>query len=346
MDYLISVIIPVFNCEQYLNQSIRSLLNQTIFDKIEFIFVDDGSRDRSYEILRTYKDKYDNFVLLHQENKGVSAARNKGIDFATGNYITFFDADDIAESTLYEELISLLYKNNADLSCVNYVKCFSDGVRKVQKEKVNEIYCDSEVLKSFFLSNVLCNNTIDKLFNLSIVGNLRFPEGYTIGEDMYFVFMYLLKCKKIAVNTTKTLYQYNIRNNSAMKSEFSEKYFDSVDLAKKMMNCVPIDSDDYLLAEANWIHEMCKTMGLYYKRKTEKNYQKIDEYKKYTKEYSLTKAYKYLNKKHFIALILMRLNPNIYIYIRETTYRIISEFITLYKNYKFIKNERRNTIDE
>lgn len=312
---MISVVVPVYNCATYLNDGIHSLLNQTIFSDLEIIFVDDGSSDGSADIIELYTEKYSNMKLIHQENKGVSSARNRGIEEANGEYIAFFDADDIAEETLYEELLAGIRENDADLSCVNYKKCFSDGVIKDQKERVNTTYCDEKVIEAFFLSNALCNNTIDKLFNLSIVGDLRFPEDYVIGEDMYFVFMYLLKTKRAAVNTTKSLYQYCIHNDSAMKSKFSEKYFDSVDLARKMMDSLSKDSYVYSLAEANWIHEMCKTVALYYQNKSEQYHYQIDRYRNIIKKYSLGKAYKYLSYKHFMAQLIMRFSPELYVVI-------------------------------
>lgn len=96
---MISVIVPVYNCEKYLDKSIQSLINQTIFDDLEIIFVDDGSYDRSADIIKLYIEKYPNLTLICQKNKGVSAARNRGIGEAHGDYVTFFDADDLAEST-------------------------------------------------------------------------------------------------------------------------------------------------------------------------------------------------------------------------------------------------------
>ena len=314
---MISVIVPVYNCALYLDKGIRSLIDQTIFEDLEIIFVNDGSNDKSADIIQSYTEKYPNMRLINQVNQGVSSARNRGIDAASGDYITFFDADDKAEPILYEKLLRMIKDNNADLSCINYKKYFQDGAVKIQKEAVCKTYDTEEIMKIFFLSNVLCNNTFDKLFNLSIVGTQRFPEGYAIGEDMYFVYMYLLKSKKIAVDTSECLYQYYIRNNSAMKSRFSEKYFDSVNLSKAMMNFVPNNSHNYLLTEANWIHEICKTLALYYQDTSDKYYPQIDEYEKSIKNYSLVKAYKYLSKKHFIALLLMRLSPKLYIKIYE-----------------------------
>lgn len=314
---MISVIVPVYNCEKYLDKSIQSLINQTIFDDLEIIFVDDGSYDRSSDIIKLYIEKYPNLTLICQKNKGVSAARNRGIGEAHGDYVTFFDADDLAESTLYERLLFLITENCADLSCVNYLKCFPDGVEKIQKRNTQEILYGDEIIKSFFSSNVLCNNTFDKLFKLSIVEQIKFPEGYAIGEDMFFVFEYLMKCKKIAIDTTQCLYKYCIRDNSAMKSDFNKKYFDAIDLSKKMIDMFQIGSKLYNLAEANWIHEICKMLALYYKCEENQYNDEIMSYYRLLRDYPINKAIKYLDKKHFFALFIMRISPKLYVKLYE-----------------------------
>ena len=97
---MISVVVPIYNCASYLDRGIHSLINQTIFNELEIIFINDGSDDNSELILQTYIDKYSNMKLICQKNKGVSAARNRGIEEARGEYIAFFDADDIAEEML------------------------------------------------------------------------------------------------------------------------------------------------------------------------------------------------------------------------------------------------------
>lgn len=310
---MISVIVPVYNCEKFLNNSIRSLIKQTIFDDLEIIFIDDGSTDNSAGVIQKYVDQYINMKLIRQCNKGVSVARNRGVEEAKGEYIAFFDADDIAHNTLYEKLLKLLTQNDADMSCVNYLMCFEDGIKRIHKKQEKKLLYNEEIVKSFFLENLLCNNTIDKLFKLSIVREIPFPEGYAIGEDMFFVFQYILRCKKVVIDTTQSLYSYCIRTESAMKSQFSAKYFDAVILARKMMDAFSLDNELHSYAEANWIHEICKVLALYYHCECDEYYKNIVEYCGEIKKYSLEKAYKFLSKKHFVSLILMRVSPKMYV---------------------------------
>ena len=97
----ISIIIPVYNVEDYLEDSIKSIISQTIFENLEIILVDDGSIDKSYEIGKKFSEKYKNIKIIKQENKGVSAARNTGLDVASGQYIAFFDSDDQVKPDMY-----------------------------------------------------------------------------------------------------------------------------------------------------------------------------------------------------------------------------------------------------
>lgn len=310
---MISVIVPVYNCEAYLDESIQSLMQQTYFEHMEIIFIDDGSKDNSTKIISKYTEKHSNMRLIKQTNHGVSAARNRGIEAASGEYIAFFDADDIAERQLYEKLSKLIEDNNADMSCVNYSMCFGDGTIKVHKPKIKELLCGKEVIKAFFRSNVLCNNIIDKLFRSSIAKEIMFPTGYAIGEDMFFLFQYLLRIQTVAVDTAESLYRYCIRSSSAMKSKFSAKYFEPVILSKKMLDMVSFDKELVRYAEAKWIHEICKALALYYKSDSSEHYDTISEYRNNLKTYSLGRAIKYLDTKHFVALLLMRISPRLYI---------------------------------
>lgn len=314
---MISVIVPVYNAEAYLDESIQSLIQQTYFEHLEIIFIDDGSKDKSAKIINEYIKKYSNMRLIRQNNSGVSVARNRGIEEASGEYISFFDADDIAEKQLYEKLYKLIEDNDADMSCVNYSMYFDDGTIKLHKPKRKEVLSEKEVMKTFFQSNVLCNNTFDKLFRLSIVKEIMFPTGYAIGEDMFFVFQYLLKAQRVAVDTTESLYRYCIRLNSAMKSKFSVKYFEPVTLSKKMYDMVSSDKELCFYAEAKWIHEICKAMALYYQSDSSEHSEIISEYRTNLKSYPFRRAIKYLDAKHFIALLLMRISPKLYIWLYQ-----------------------------
>lgn len=135
----LTVVIPVYNVEKYLSKCIESILNQTL-PVDEIILVDDGSKDRSGEIADEYAAKYNNIKVIHQENGGLSAARNTGIDAATKEYIAFVDSDDYIDSIMYERLMSQLQQDGADISILsmatlkkNALSCGSSSRKYLKK---------------------------------------------------------------------------------------------------------------------------------------------------------------------------------------------------------------------
>ena len=319
--YLISVIVPVYNCEKHLESSIGSLLSQTFFEQIEFVFVNDGSTDNSEAIIKSYVDRYSNIKIISQKNKGVSSARNTGIVNSKGDFLSFFDADDVAEPTLYEKLFKMIKKNDADISVVDYSMNFADEtVKKHRPNCVKKISDKTEMLKSFFAGNLICTNPVDKMFARKVIDNVFFPEGYAIGEDMYFVYKALCAADTIVIDSTQVLYKYCLHSESAMKSTFSDKHLDSVYLAKKILEEFETTDELYNYAEANYIHEICKMFGLLYQTKVDKKLiHKTAGLREIFKKYRISKAIKYMDKKHVVALELMKISPHIY----EAAYKIM-----------------------
>lgn len=314
MRSVISVIIPVYNCEQHLKESIASLLSQSIINAIELIFIDDGSTDKSYDLLLELTEKHDNCKVFHQDNQGVSSARNRGLKEAKGDYIAFFDADDYAEPTLYEKLFSLATENDADISIVDYCMVFPDGTVRKHRPEIHRVWTDKEeLLKSFFVSNDICPNPVDKLFRRGIVQEIQYPEGFAIGEDMFFVFEALKRANKVVLDSKESLYRYQIRAGSAMTSKFSDKHMDPVRLSKKMTGDPELPESLRNYAEANYIHEICKMMRIAYKEKDQiEQSEEMGSYIQCFRNYSVIKAYQCMSKKHWIALCLMKMSPGLY----------------------------------
>lgn len=151
----VSVIVPVYNVEEYLSDSLESIVNQTIFEQLEVLLIDDGSQDNSLQICKKYASKFDNIHVFHQTNQGPSSARNKGLREATGEYIAFFDSDDWAVKDLYESLLLLIEENNADMSMVDF-SFVHNGYEKKKRSIIKKVYVDyRETLKDFFLPQLL-----------------------------------------------------------------------------------------------------------------------------------------------------------------------------------------------
>lgn len=222
---LISVIIPVYNNEQYLSRCIDSVINQT-YKNLEIILVDDGSTDNSGKICDEYALKDNRIKVIHKENGGVSSARNVGLDIAKGEYIGFVDSDDYIEKDMYEFLYNLILNNNVDISCCNKFDFNNNKYlpdRSFPKEgllSLNEILQD----KAFGLHIVI------KLFDKNLIKNIRFNENLTIGEDLLFCFDIIKRSKKTIFKNTAKYYYFNNTNSVIRKKVFKKQYLSVIDV--------------------------------------------------------------------------------------------------------------------
>ncbi|WP_029502968.1 glycosyltransferase family 2 protein [Lachnoclostridium phytofermentans] len=311
----ISVIIPVYNVEAYIEKCLDSLVKQTIWEQMELILVDDGSRDHSKEICMGYANKYSNIKVLHQKNSGVSAARNRGIDAATGIYIAFMDADDYAETDLYEILYHVATRNRADLSIVDFSILDTNGKLYKKRSTENSLRWNRfEALEAFLSGGEIGINIFDKLFLREKVKDLYFPVGRAIGEDMYYIFESLFRCDLVCGHMVSK-YIYVKRKGSAMLSSFSEKYFDTLYLSEEILKKINISYPQLVeKAKAHYMHENCKTLERMYLSKNYILYKERErELRKELKAYPLSCAKKELSRKQYLGIALMKFSPFCYI---------------------------------
>ena len=215
----ISIITPAFNREEYLVACIESILSQTFID-FELILVDDGSTDKSAMICEDYAAKDSRVIVIHQKNKGVSAARNTGLDISRGKYIGWVDSDDWIAPDMFEHLISLIKEFKADIAECRYYYLINDKKRLDGHgfgiETGQEYYLIDRYIKGM-LSESLCT----KLTNRRLFDNFRFPEGQVF-EDMRCI---LYMCLQLPVYVSSDLpkYFYRQTENSIMTANFSRK---------------------------------------------------------------------------------------------------------------------------
>lgn len=208
MKIKVSVIIPVYNTEDYLKECIESLVNQTLRE-IEILIVNDGSTDSSLEIMKEFKNKYPNIIkIFDKANGGQASARNYALPFAQGEYLGFVDSDDWVDSTMYEEMYEKAEKEDADIVICDMVDHFPD--RTV-------CYPSSRFENKFKVTPSACN----KLFKRSLVKEDVFPVGLWY-EDFEFTTMQLMKTDCISV-IHKGLYHCHCREVSTMYNNNSEK---------------------------------------------------------------------------------------------------------------------------
>lgn len=249
MKRLVSVIIPIYNTELYIEKCIESLLFQTYPD-IEIILVNDGSTDRSRDICMMYSKKYEYIYYLEQKNSGVAVARNNGLEFSNGDYIVFVDSDDYVDKSYIELLME--GQKQAELSMCGYYRVNeTDDIidSNLCGERTEKLYNSDVFIKYLFR----CENfgyqgyLFNKMFRRSIIDNnkLRFKSQIAYNEDRLFVLSYLLVCSSVKYND-RPYYFYVQRKGSAMDIntevpsivQFTEfrAFQEMVDMLKKTHN--------------------------------------------------------------------------------------------------------------
>lgn len=207
----VSIIIPVYNAEKYLKRSINSILNQT-YKNIELILVDDGSKDNSFKICEEFAKSYKNIIAIHQENGGVSSARNAGLNCATGEYIEFVDADDSIAENCVEKLVNGI--KDADVALCGFVMQKTSGEKIITAKEDCVFEFRKDVKKSFELVRQgISNSPCNKLYKKDKIKTL-FNKKYFIGEDVIFNLNYIKNCEKISV-IKDALYYYDFTNESS-----------------------------------------------------------------------------------------------------------------------------------
>lgn len=261
MKEKISVIIPIYNVEDYLEQCVESILNQT-YTNLEIILVNDGSTDSSGEICDRYKNIDKRIKVIHKENGGLSDARNYGIEASTGDYIAFLDSDDWADKNLYMTLYKNIKKNHADISICNFKKYYSD--KDIEKQELNEVKCYSNIEA---LERLYCNDAVimvvawNKLYKRKVIGDLRFPVG-KIHEDEYLTPMIIYNANKISYINNELIY-YRQRENSIMNRRFNIKRLDYLYVLESRMKFFKENMLDELY-EKNVCTYLEKVMEFYF----------------------------------------------------------------------------------
>lgn len=241
MENLISIIVPVYNVEKYLDRCINSLVEQT-YKKIEIILVNDGSKDRSGFICDDWEKKDSRIMCIHQENKGVSSARNVGFNQSTGDYILFIDGDDEIARDMCEKMLNQLLEDNADVCYCGFLNIFQDRTEKIVPK--SKVLIESEILHELVTEGTFFTAIWNKLFRRSILQNkqagfIEFTQGIYLGEDALWLSKVLKNARKV-VALPEALYYWKRRENSATQGgstiRTDEKYLSVLEAYKKMVN--------------------------------------------------------------------------------------------------------------
>lgn len=225
MEDKVSIIVPIYNMENYLEKCIESIIEQS-YKNIEIILINDGSTDKSEVICKKYKVKDNRIKVISSENKGVSSARNLGIEASTGKYISFIDPDDTVDKKYIEEMV-ICIKNY----CCDVVFCLSKVIY-LEQDKIYDVKINNEkslsnnFYKDFYFIIEHFQAPWGKLYKSKFIKkyNIKFPIDFITAEDQIFNQEYLKYVKKYGF-INKNLYNYYIRKNNSASKNLSEKYF-------------------------------------------------------------------------------------------------------------------------
>lgn len=261
----ISIIVPIYNSEKFIADCIESLINQT-YQNIEIILINDGSSDNSYEICKKYQSIDSRIRLVSQVNSGVSKARNKGIEVATGHYIMFVDSDDYADKQLCELLISRNKDSYKDMVFCSYLYINAKSGEMIKLPKYDRENNISSVLDlagenfNFFYLNLYFNSPVCKLYRYELVKNVIFNSELSLGEDLLFNLDFLEKCEKISF-VNEALYFYRIGGGNSLSSknyknrlEMVKTVFDRSQISFRKLFKENYNED---LIKANYFIEVC-----------------------------------------------------------------------------------------
>lgn len=229
---MISVIVPVYNKTPYIEKCLEDICNQTYQD-LEIICINDGSTDGSEEIIKTFMKKDARFRYVEQENQGVSAARNRGLELAKGEYISFIDCDDGIERDMYDFLLRLLEKHDADIAHCGYKKIHLDGsITEVGSSAVQLKQNREEALECLIGGKHFTGSLCTKLYKASLFTNVKFDEQLRINEDLFVNFKVFKKANKIVFDgATKYLY-FERGESSSTRIQNEKKLLDSLKVAE------------------------------------------------------------------------------------------------------------------
>lgn len=346
----VSVIVPVYNVEKYIDKCLKSLVNQTLSD-IEIVVVNDGSLDNSEDIIKKYEKKYSDIIkYIKIKNGGVANARNVGLDNATGEYIGFCDSDDYVEEDMYELLYDKAKSTKADIVVGGYYSEKDDG-SLINKELDNMSYYSKYLEENPDILLVGTPFVATKLFSSKLLKNLRFKK-YRIFEDLLFCYSAMLKANKIE-KVNKSLYHYIRRKNESVTGSLNSKFYDLFPVIEELKDFYKENSEinfnDYLTYIA--IHHAylrftsrvgIKKIGLKYRyiRDSYKFLDKFDSNWKNNMYFSLKKRKSgvYRTKLFWLFFPFLKKFKSLLVKIRKKT---IANY-----GYKFIRNSYNSILEK
>lgn len=256
-DVLVSVIVPVYDVEKYLRQCIDSIIHQS-YRNLEILIIDDGSSDGSGKICDIYAGRDSRIKVFHTENRGLSAARNLGLDHANGTFISFIDSDDWFELDAIKAVIDVAKSSEADVVCFKHVTEYQ-GTRKLFKIKTKHKNQNTDYSKFFIGKTIMeeyCKGLYidfgawNKIYNKDCFSGIRFPEGRNF-EDIATIYNVMLKATKVACISNRLIH-YRARRQSITRSHDLKNISDYWWACYECYNELKQVSDEYEQSQIKW----------------------------------------------------------------------------------------------
>ncbi len=310
---LLSIIIPVFNKEEYIDECINSILNQTFTD-FELLLIDDGSTDGSDLKCDYYKNLDKRVKVVHQENRGVSAARNLGLSISKGKYIGFIDSDDTIENDMYELLINNACIHQADISVCS-MKCINPMKKQkfLGREENVKVYNKDQAI-TLSLNGRFWASANNKIYKTEIAKNIKF-EG-RVNEDLLYTFIAFSQANRTVFQDVEK-YNYYVRSNSASLSKFNRTYMEIINISKRIVEIVSEKMKCHLEeAKSLDFSNNISLLNLLLLAGTENYYREYELVKSNLIEYSnFLKSTNLISKKQRYAYNIYKRSPKVYSYL-------------------------------
>lgn len=264
MNDLISIIVPVYNVEKYIDRCVKSIIKQK-YENIEIILVNDGSTDNSGYLCDKWKDIDKRIQVIHKKNGGLSDARNAGLNICSGKFVGFVDSDDWIDSNMYQEMYKLIKQYKSDICMCRIEK--TENTRKIITREFNYtkepyLFNKEEALEELFKDKIDVSSC-SKLYNVELFKETQFPFGKT-NEDFAILYKLFLKSQKI-VYTKQVFYYYIERENSITTSVFNKQQFDKYYNCLSMLEYIKNNAPSMLSLAKHytWYQGFCLLKTLY-----------------------------------------------------------------------------------
>lgn len=256
---LLSIIIPVYNVEPYINKCLESVINQT-YPYLDIIVVDDGSTDGSGQICDAYQKVDNRIKVFHKKNEGLSSARNLGLRYAKGEYLGFVDGDDYIAVDMYESLIKCL-EDDVDIVTCGRCQIYPPKIRKSKRKKLcaqtKMKYETEQAMEELLKGNLFSYGVCDKIYRKELFDDIRFPRG-RVSEDLPVTYALFKKCRNV-VNIGEAKYYQFRREDSISRRDFYFRRIDNVLFHRDILENINKEYPQFSnIAEANFISSVVR----------------------------------------------------------------------------------------